>query len=303
MRPLLVLLLALFAACGDPGSFDGGSGGGSGGSSGSGGGGGSTGDGLPCDVADIVSRHCISCHGTTPTVGAPMSLVTRADFLKPSLLVPQLNYAQRSAVRVGSANSPMPPLPYVQLTTAERDIFTTWAGSDTPAGTCTAGPPDGGSSMTPAQTTCESNSAWNAGIRGSSHMNPGLACRSCHLGDNFMGQNPTGAVEAFRAYFFMGTVFPSLHGRDLCNGAPPAGTVVEILDKNGVVQLRMQAAPPSGNFFSTSTMAGIQLPYTARVLANGKSVSMNTPQTNGDCNTCHTEQGLSGAPGRIVWPQ
>jgi hypothetical protein len=302
MRPLLVLLLALFLSCGDPGAFDGGSGGGSGGGSNGSGGGGASSDDLPCDVADVVTRHCISCHGATPTVGAPMPLVTRADFLKPSLLVPQLNYAQRSAVRVGSTNSPMPPLPYVQLTAAERDTFTTWASSDTPAGPCATGVPDGGS-LTPSPTTCENNSTWTGNLNGSSHMNPGLACRSCHLGDNFLGQNPTGAVEAFRAYFFMGTVFPLLHERDRCYGAPPSNTVVEILDKNGAVALRMQAAPPSGNFFSTSTMAGVQLPYTARVLANGKSVTMNTPQTNGDCNTCHTEQGLSGAPGRIVWPK
>jgi predicted CXXCH cytochrome family protein len=29
---------------------------------------------------------------------------------------------------------------------------------------------------------------------------------------------------------------------------------------------------------------------------------MTTPQTNGDCNSCHTEQGTNGASGRIVWP-
>jgi predicted CXXCH cytochrome family protein len=29
---------------------------------------------------------------------------------------------------------------------------------------------------------------------------------------------------------------------------------------------------------------------------------MMTPQETGDCNSCHTEQGRNGAPGRILLP-
>jgi predicted CXXCH cytochrome family protein len=29
---------------------------------------------------------------------------------------------------------------------------------------------------------------------------------------------------------------------------------------------------------------------------------MTTPQTNGDCNSCHTPDGASNAPGRIIAP-
>ena len=291
--------LALVFSCGEPGGSDGGSGGGSGGSGGAGGGSALT--GLPCEISDIVGKHCVRCHEQPPGAGAPMALVTRADFLAASTLVPQLTNAQRSLVRINSAASPMPPLPYERMTAAEKSAFEAWVNADAPAGAC-EGHPDAGTAMQPGGTTCATGTFWNRGTLGSIDMNPGLACRSCHLGQNFLNQNPTGVSEPQRAYFFMGTVFPSLHEKDLCNGAPPSG-VVEILDSNGVVRQRIGIYAPSGNFFSNSTTAGFPMPYTARVVSNGIAVTMGTPQTNGDCNSCHTEQGLSGAPGRIVWPR
>jgi hypothetical protein len=50
------------------------------------------------------------------------------------------------------------------------------------------------------------------------------------------------------------------------------------------------------------TSIGIATPFTAEVIYQGQSVSMTTPQTSGDCNSCHTESGANGAPGRIVVP-
>jgi hypothetical protein len=61
------------------------------------------------------------------------------------------------------------------------------------------------------------------------------------------------------------------------------------------------SANGSGNFYSAID-AGVLLPFTARVTYNGQTNIMTTPQTDGDCNTCHTEQGLNSAPGRILWP-
>jgi hypothetical protein len=57
----------------------------------------------------------------------------------------------------------------------------------------------------------------------------------------------------------------------------------------------------AGNFYSSKSTAGFPLPYRARIVANGKTVAMATPQTEGDCNTCHTATGMNGAPGRITW--
>jgi hypothetical protein len=44
------------------------------------------------------------------------------------------------------------------------------------------------------------------------------------------------------------------------------------------------------------------MPFRAKVVADGRERVMLMPQTNGDCNACHTESGKNGAPGRIVLP-
>lgn len=122
-------------------------------------------------------------------------------------------------------------------------------------------------------------------------MNPGLACRNCHLDE-----------DDDLAFFFMGTVFPTLHEEDRCYSDVPAGTVVEIIDRNGQVALELEVRE-RGNFFSSSTRAQVELPFTARVVTpDGATIQMNTPQMTGDCNGCHTEQGENGAPGRILLP-
>jgi hypothetical protein len=143
-----------------------------------------------------------------------------------------------------------------------------------------------------APTTCASNIFWSNGNTGDLDMNPGLDCRDCHL-----------QMQPSRAYFFIGTVFPASHEKDLCDGKPPANTTIDIIDANGKVALTMTASTTSGNFHSPSTTAnGVTLPFTARITSNGKTTMMSTPQMTGDCNSCHTEQGANGAPGRIVHP-
>jgi hypothetical protein len=44
------------------------------------------------------------------------------------------------------------------------------------------------------------------------------------------------------------------------------------------------------------------MPYTVEVRYQGRVRAMTTPQSTGDCNSCHTEQGAKGAPGRIMLP-
>src|SRR5262245_15553581 len=50
-------------------------------SSGTGGGGGSDRGGLPCDVESLLASKCVSCHNSPPASGAPMPLLSQADFL------------------------------------------------------------------------------------------------------------------------------------------------------------------------------------------------------------------------------
>ncbi len=179
---------------------------------------------------------------------------------------------------------------------------------------CSCGPVDSGRDGGPVDSgkpdastllpvTCASNSKWTMGNIASDAMNPGFACRSCHLGQNFEGQNPTGESNLQWAMFFMGTLYSDFNQANLCRAdAVPAGATVEILDATGALKLSLPV-DPSGNFRSGTVDAMIPLPYRARVKANGQTRVMGTAQMNGDCNTCHTEQGREGAPGRIVWPQ
>ena len=114
-------------------------------------------------------------------------------------------------------------------------------------------------------------------------MEPGLACNQCHA--------KKGPVFAFG-----GTVYPGFHTVDTCNGVN--GVTVEITGADGqVVKMNTNLA---GNFHSNTQ---VKMPYTARVVdSSGKERKMYDPQTEGDCNSCHTEQGTNGAPGRIRAP-
>jgi hypothetical protein len=130
---------------------------------------------------------------------------------------------------------------------------------------------------------CTSGTMWTSGDHGSSRMHPGAACIDCH--DSNFGPSLS----------FAGTVYPSAHEPDDCNGA--SGIQVVITDADGIPHtLNTNAA---GNFYSTSNYS---LPFTAKVVSGGAERAMIAPQMTGDCNSCHTQDGTMDAPGRIVAP-
>lgn len=135
-----------------------------------------------------------------------------------------------------------------------------------------------------AAAVCTSGTYWSG--KASVTMHPGHACISCHSG------------SANRPQFkIAGTVFPTAHEPDDCNAQNPAGVRVEIVYADGQrVELEANGV---GNFSSLSPGA---LPYTASVLSQGRVRAMRTPQRSGDCNSCHTQSGDHGAPGRILLP-
>jgi len=241
---------------------------------------------FPCEAAKTLAT-CWSCHGTPLRGGATFALDKLSDLRANSTVAPNQTQAQRSLVRLRDSARPMPPSGYPRPSDADILAFEGWINAGMPGGTCTGQDPN-----QPAPTVCSSGVKWTGGNRESPDMNPGLACRACHL-----------QREPQKAYFFMGTVYPTLHEQDLCNSKSiPTGTKVEILDANGVVA-RTLTVRASGNFFSATVAAGIALPYTARVVTpSGSTITMTTKQTNGDCNACHTEQGTMGAAGRILLP-
>ncbi len=241
---------------------------------------------FPCEAAKVLAT-CWACHQTPPRGGATFSLDKRSDLLAPSTVAPAQTMAERSLIRLRQASNPMPPAGYPKPTAAEVTDFANWIAGGMPTGTCAGTDP-----TQPAPTVCTSGSKWQGGNSENPDMNPGRPCRACHLGS-----------EPQKAYYFSGTVYPTLHEQDYCNAAGiPAGSKVQILDGSGAVRVTM-TVQASGNFYSPSTAAGFTLPYTAQVVTpSGSKMVMTTKQTDGDCNGCHNEQGALGATGRILIP-
>ena len=245
----------------------------------------SPGDTLPCAVATVLARDCTGCHFTGSTL-APSSLLSRADLMSPSTTDPMRTVAQVSIQRMMDSANPMPPLPAAGEPATTIAAFQQWVDSGLSMGSCMLPDPLSDPSM------CPSNSFWTRGNQGSSDMHPGVACIACHTTMN-RGPRPTAA----------GTVYPTGHAPDDCNaftaGSPiPSNVDVELTDSTGrVVHISPSA---TGNFVLIAL--GFTLPYTARVVYMGRERRMATPQTDGDCNGCHTQSGANSAPGRITMP-
>lgn len=142
---------------------------------------------------------------------------------------------------------------------------------------------------------CSSGVYWTKGNLESPLMHPGAACLACHK---------TQEPEIAGRLAIAGTVYPTGHEPDDCYGADDADQpiVVEITTADDrVVQL---AVGPSGNFLYDLEEQGdaIAFPITARVRQGDRVRAMASPQATGDCNSCHTQDGVAGAPGRIVAP-
>ncbi len=280
---------------GGGGSILGGGAGGGGGGAVTGGGSGDGGlvtDGLPCDVALVVSDHCASCHGTPLSGGAPQRLLSVDDFFAASSIDSTKTEGQRAVLRMRNTASPMPP--GGGLTAAQISAFDTWVTAGMPRGSCSSATEPTCAAGTYRQQPTASNA------HASRTMAPGLACKACHSGQNFAGQNPGGLAQPGLVYDFMGTVFKTAHEKDLCDPLLPVGATVEIYNMTGTRVLTM-TVNAGGNFYGDATGVAPS-PYTAKVVTSAGSRTMVGGQTSGDCNTCHTVAGLQGAPGRIYLP-
>lgn len=239
----------------------------------------SAGAGLPCEIATLLEQKCTSCHGAPLSGGALNRLLDAADLAAKSMTDPSRSNAEVSVERMRDATKPMPP--DQPLSAAEIGVFETWVKAGMPAGSCTPVNTAG------APSVCTSGKTWTRGNRGSRDMHPGGACIDCHSRD----EGPR--------YAFAGTVYPTAHEPDDCYGSNGSSVSmqVEITDARG--QTYRAAVGAAGNFGSQTRFTA---PYTARVIVGTKVREMKTPQTNGDCNTCHTERGNEKAAGRIIAP-
>jgi hypothetical protein len=170
--------------------------------------------------------------------------------------------------------------------------------ADAGGGDATQDASDEGGSSDPlnAAPTCTSGKTWTLGDRGSSLMHPGGACMTCHA------KNPNAPL-----FSIAGTVFPSGHEPDDCNGANGATLGLQVVITDAKSKVTTLGVNSVGNFYSFDPSQGgpaIAFPIHAKVVENGgKERAMTAAQSNGDCNSCHTQNGANSAPGRIAAPE
>lgn len=246
---------------------------------------------LPCDVEELLATRCRSCHGETPAGNAPMSLVTRDDLLAQSAIDPQLDYAERSAIRMADTISPMPPAPAMAVSAAELAAFEAWIADGSPIGSCTP-------TTDPfAVTQCTSDVYWR-GDEGSPQMYPGRDCISCHTRERAEGEDE--APDLLVA----GTIYPTGHEPDDCKSTALSPDL-RVLVRSMVTGDELQLTPGSaGNFLlhRSAAPAGFAAPFTVKLVDGTTERTMAMAAPNGDCNACHTQPGATGAPGRVVAP-
>jgi hypothetical protein len=242
---------------------------------------------LPCDVADVLTTSCTLCHGSPPTGGAPMALTTLAQLRAPSPSNASVSTAQACVQRMASTTSPMPPPPAAPVAASKQSAFAAWVSAGMQAGSCTvdAGTPDPVFSGPP---TCTSGTYWTRGNHESPDMHPGLACIACHS----RGEGPDFAIA--------GTAYPSGHEYDDCYGSAARTARIDVTDSRDVT--RSFTANSAGNFFGQPGGGWPVFPIRAQIVFNGRTRAMAAAVDSGDCNSCHTLQGTSGAPGRIALP-
>jgi hypothetical protein len=225
---------------------------------------------------------------------------TYADLTAPSPSYPSQTVAQRAVARMQNTTTPMPPAPSAPATAAEIATMQNWVNAGTPMGACGSVDAGSGDAGTPTNTaSCTSGRFFTpTPLNTGSDMDPGMACIGCH------------SLQGGPRFQFAGTVYPTAHEPDLCDGTNASGTLsVVVTDANGlIVTANVNSA---GNFeysgvvrladggFTITTLA---TPFQVKVTNGTTSRAMVSKVSIGDCNSCHTQAGTSGAPGRIMGP-
>ena len=178
----------------------------------------------------------------------------------------------------------MPPAPSIRSAPMMHTFLAALAALATAVGCNGSGPDsDSGSGSGTNAGACSSDSYWTGANEGSPLMNPGQACIACHN----RGEGPT--------FTAAGTVMGDFVDEDNCNGV--GGVTVRLTDANGVVHEK--TTNTAGNFSFNQEIA---MPYSAEIEDANGIRAMSATQNDGDCGSCHTAEGVGGAPGRIVAP-
>jgi hypothetical protein len=136
-----------------------------------------------------------------------------------------------------------------------------------------------------AKGTGFSGLKWIGGNSESPLMNPGQNCMDCH------------AKVGGPRFVSAGTVYAKFDEKDNDFGVEAA--TVQLTDAKGAVTTMV--TNKAGNFHS-GRGAVIAMPYTAKILFNGKERKMSSMKMTANCMQCHSAKGNGGAPGRVVAP-
>jgi hypothetical protein len=139
---------------------------------------------------------------------------------------------------------------------------------------------------------CASGRYWTRGDHGDNFMHPGRACIQCHT------ERARGPV-----FSVAGTLFNARHEENECFGnagdaVTGRRTWVEVVDQSN--RPFIIEPNPSGNFYTTHEFR-FPLKRIRVITPSGHVAQMDDPPS-GDCNTCHTREGIEGAPGRVIAP-
>ena len=120
-------------------------------------------------------------------------------------------------------------------------------------------------------------------------MHPGGACLTCHP-----------LHRDAPKYTIAGSVYPTFHEPDDCNGANGTGDLTIVVTDGTGKQLTTIPVNNVGNFHSAITLPAA---FHVKVVSkSGRENAMSAVPATGDCNSCHTRDGANAAPGRIHAP-
>lgn len=255
------------------------------------------GDGLPCEIDEILQSSCIACHSATPTGGALTRMLNRSDLLADALSLPGSTVAEAALARFAGMGLRMPPAPATPLAETQIAAWDAWVAAGSPIGECVSDPEPDPFDVEP---TCTSENYWDDGLfEGDHEMNPGRECVACHDDPAAFGGDEDGPSLPFA-----GTVFPTAHEPDDCYGVDGDASDVSIVITAANGEEVVMSVDAAGNFSAEpgDLPDAFDEPWTAKVVADGAERIMMAQLESGDCNSCHTQDGAEDAPGRIILP-
>jgi len=244
------------------------------------------------EVRPILEQWCTGCHASSRTGAGRSGAPAGVDYDTYALASAN---ADRGLARLQARS--MPPGGSVP----QGEIRTVALWIDQGKADC---PPPGGDHLPPGGHTgqgdpgpeipavaCSTGAYWTEGDDGKPEMHPGRNCIACHDQRRAPGEDDP------PRFAMAGTVMGAFRDVDDCIGVP--GVTVEITDAASAITTYRTNS--SGNFLAAAAFRPA-LPYTARLVLDGRERRMATPQSNLNCMDCHTREGRNGAPGRIVAP-